>query len=288
MKTEVITTVGEIRDRLKIARDEGKSIGLVPTMGALHSGHTSLIHAARSATNFVVVSIFVNPAQFGPTEDFERYPRTLEADRQLCDAVGTDLIFAPPVSEVYAPNHRTWVDIETLGEQLCGASRPGHFRGVCTIVLKLFNITMADHAFFGQKDAQQARILEKMATDLNLFTQVHVCPTVREADGLAMSSRNRYLSPAERYQAPVLYRTLQWIKEEVRRGERECHTLIDEIKRRLFAIPGTRIDYVQIVDSNLLKPLIQIDRPALAAVAVFFGSTRLIDNVQLDPVSPGE
>lgn len=282
MLPPIVSTISELRSLVAAARRGGKRIGLVPTMGALHAGHAALIRAARLECDYVVVTIFVNPTQFNQPSDLERYPRTLDADRQLCGAVGTDLIFHPPVEEMYPPGSLTSVEVGGLTDHLCGPSRPGHFRGVATVVMKLFNIALADTAYFGQKDAQQLRVIEQMSRDLNVFTEVRGVPTVREADGLAMSSRNRFLDPTERSGATAIYRTLNLVREKVLRGERNVSELEAFLRQTLLSTPGTRLDYAQIVDAETLQPLTHIEKRALAAVAVYFGPTRLIDNIHLD------
>jgi pantoate--beta-alanine ligase len=278
----VVTTIAEVRAAVAAARAQGRTVGFVPTMGALHEGHAALVRAARREAGFAVVSIFVNPTQFGPAEDFAKYPRTLDADRAASAEAGADLIFAPTVAEMYPDFAVTFVEVTKLDEVLCGASRPGHFRGVCTVVLKLFNIVRPDFAYFGQKDAQQARIIRQMVRDLNVPVAVRVEPTVREPDGLALSSRNRYLSPAERAAAPGIYRALQSIRERAKAGERDAARLEAALAAELAAIPGARVDYARVVDDETLQPLARLDRPALAAVAVFLGGTRLIDNIRLN------
>jgi pantoate--beta-alanine ligase len=279
--TPIVATISEVREAVASARQRGLRIGCVPTMGALHEGHASLIRRARELCGYVVVTIFVNPTQFGPREDFAKYPRTLETDRELCWQSGADLIFAPPVEEMYAANSLTFVEVAKLGDHLCGPSRPGHFRGVATVVLKLLNILQPDVAVFGAKDGQQVRIIRQMVRDLNVPTVIEIAPTVREADGLAMSSRNRYLSPTERTAAPGIYRALLEIKETVAAGETDVSRLESALTARLAAMPESRVDYARIVDDAMLQPLARLDRPALAAVAVFFGATRLIDNITL-------
>jgi pantoate--beta-alanine ligase len=279
--TPIVPTIAAVRERVAAARAAGHTVGFVPTMGALHEGHAALIRAARNATGYVVVSIFVNPTQFGPTEDFARYPRTLDADRAICAEAGADVIFAPGVDEMYPAGAVTFVDVSRLGEHLCGASRPGHFRGVCTVVTKLFNIVRPDVAFFGAKDGQQARIIRRMALDLDMPLEVRIEPTVREPDGLALSSRNRYLSPAERAAAPGIYRALLEVRRRVRDGERDAARLEADLAAALAAIPGARVDYARVVDDDTLQPVGRIAGPALAAAAVFLGTTRLIDNVLL-------
>ena len=279
----VAETTAAVRSAVAAARRDGKTIGFVPTMGALHAGHASLIRTSRARTDFTVVSIFVNPSQFGPHEDLNRYPRSFDADRELCAAVGTDLIFTPPKEEMYPGGFCTWVDVEGLGDHLCGASRPGHFRGVATVVLKLFNIVMPDVAYFGQKDAQQARILQKMVEDFNLSVRLDVLPTVREPDGLAISSRNRYLDPTQRKDATVLFRALEKVKAQFAAGERDAARIEARLAEEVASTAGARLDYARVVDALTLQPITTIERTALAALAVFFGTTRLIDNTILTP-----
>ena len=281
MLTPIVRTVEEVQAAVARARGLGLNIGFVPTMGALHEGHAALIRAAGLPSAFVVVSIFVNPTQFGPSEDYSKYPRSLDADQQVCAAAGANLIFAPSADEMYPTNAAAFVDVSKLGDALCGASRPGHFRGVCTIVLKLFNIVAPDVAYFGAKDYQQARIIQQMVSDLNVPVIVKVEPTVREADGLALSSRNRYLSAEQRAAAPSIYRALQATHDRVSNGERDVSILEAGLRTELAAIPGSRIDYASIVDAETLQPLVLLDRPAIAAVAVYLGTTRLIDNIVL-------
>jgi pantoate--beta-alanine ligase len=252
-------------------------------MGALHAGHAELIRVARTHTDFVVVSVFVNPTQFGPNEDFAKYPRTLDADRRISADAGGDLIFAPTAAEMYPPNAVTFVEVPGLEAVLCGPRRPGHFRGVATVVLKLFNIVQPDVAVFGAKDAQQATILRKMVADLNVPVEMVIAPTVREPDGLAMSSRNRYLSPAERALAPRIYAALTHLRDRVEAGETDVPKLEADLLAAVSAIPGGRVDYANILHADNLTPMTTLDRPALAAVAVFLGTTRLIDNVVLTP-----
>jgi pantoate--beta-alanine ligase len=275
----IVTTVESMRQAVRESRARGQSVGLVPTMGALHAGHVSLMAAAKSACGFVVVSIFVNPTQFGPNEDFSRYPRPFEKDVELCAAEGVQCVFAPAPSVIYPPGFRTFVEVTQLQDGLCGASRPGHFRGVATVVLKLLNIVQPDVAYFGQKDYQQTRVLEQMVADLNVPTRLAVCPTLREPDGLALSSRNQYLDPAQRSQAPVLYQTLVEVQKLIRQGERRAKVLVDAIRTGIGNAPGARVDYIAIVDANTLEPLERAEGKVLVALAVFFGSTRLIDNV---------
>lgn len=281
MLTLIARSIEEVQSAVARARGLGMNIALVPTMGALHEGHAALIRAAGLPSAFVVVSIFVNPTQFGPNEDYSKYPRTLDADRSVCAAAGANLIFAPSADEMYPTNAAAFVDVAKLGDALCGASRPGHFRGVCTVVLKLFNIVAPDVAYFGAKDYQQARIIQQMVCDLNVPVIVKVEPTVREADGLALSSRNRYLSAEQRAAAPAIYRALQATQDCVSNGERDVSILEVSLRAELAAIPGARIDYASIVDAETLQSLVLLDRPAVAAVAVYLGTTRLIDNIVL-------
>lgn len=281
MLAQVATTIAEIRAAVTAKRQSGKTIGFVPTMGALHEGHAALIRAARAASDFVIVSIFVNPTQFGPKEDFAKYPRTLEADQKISTDAGAELIFAPSVEEMYPERSVTFVEVKELDAELCGPRRPGHFRGVCTVVLKLFNIVQPDVAHFGAKDYQQAQIIRQMVRDLNVTVEVRVEPTVRESDGLAMSSRNRYLSPAERATAPAIYKALQGVRARAQGGEIDVARLESALAAELLAIPGVRLDYARIVTADTLQPLSRLDRPSVAAVAVFLGTTRLIDNLVL-------
>ncbi|HET6576577.1 MAG TPA: pantoate--beta-alanine ligase, partial [Fimbriiglobus sp.] len=277
----VVPTIAEVRAAVAAARARGLTVGFVPTMGALHEGHAALVRAARQGTGFVVVSIFVNPTQFGPREDFARYPRTLDADRVMCGDAGADMIFAPTAEEMYPTDLLTSVEVAKLDEVLEGASRPGHFRGVCTVVLKLLNIVLPDVAYFGQKDAQQARIVRRMVRDLNVPVTIQVEPTIRESDGLAMSSRNRYLSAAERAVAPLIYSALRTARDRALAGETDATRLESALAADLAAIPGARVDYARVVDADTLRPLSRLDRPALAVVAVFLGTTRLIDNITI-------
>jgi pantoate--beta-alanine ligase len=277
----VVHTVADLRAAVAAARAAGRTISLVPTMGALHAGHGRLVTVAKTLAPFVVVSVFVNPTQFGPAEDFAKYPRTLDADRELIAAAGGDLVFAPSAEEMYPPGTVAFVEVPKLDAVLCGPRRPGHFRGVCTVVLKLFNIVTPDVAVFGQKDAQQAIILKKMVADLNVPVAMHIEPTVREPDGLAMSSRNRYLSAEERKLAPRIYEALRMAQDRAAAGETDVARLESALLAAVQAIPGARVDYATILDAEHLSPLGRLDRPALAAVAVFIGTTRLIDNVIL-------
>lgn len=250
-------------------------------MGALHAGHGSLIEAAAKECDFVVVTIFVNPTQFGPGEDLDKYPRTLETDCQYCEKLGADLVFAPSAEEMYPAGQLTWVDVEKLTEPLCGAKRPGHFRGVTTVCAKLFNIVQPDVAYFGQKDAQQAIVIQRMVRDLNMPLKIRICPIVREPDGLAMSSRNQYLSPEQRQRAICLYQALCWCKEKIDAGQRDAAVLTTGING-IIERQGGQIDYVDIVDTENLQFLQVLQGHVLIAMAVFFGKTRLIDNLLLD------
>jgi pantoate--beta-alanine ligase len=276
MPIPILHTIPEIR-----AACTGRRVALVPTMGALHEGHAALIRAAATEGAFVVVSVFVNPTQFGPREDFAKYPRTLEADRALSAAAGADAIFAPAAEEMYPAGCLAYAEVPKLDGVLCGPRRPGHFRGVCTVVLKLFNIVQPEVAVFGAKDAQQSIILKTMVKDLNIPVRMRIEPTVREADGLAMSSRNRYLAPEERALAPRIHAALQSVAERVRTGETDVPALERGLNAALAAIPGARIDYAEIRDAETLETLDRLDRPALAAVALVLGTTRLIDNIVL-------
>jgi pantoate--beta-alanine ligase len=279
---QVITTVAETNVAMDAVRADGRKVGLVPTMGALHAGHTSLIRAACQETDFVVVSIFVNPRQFGPNEDLDRYPRPLENDLQLCAAEGVDLVFHPSPSEMYLPGSCTYVEVHGLQDVLCGAARPGHFRGVATVVLKLFSIVGPDVAFFGQKDAQQARLIAQMIDDLNLPVRLRICPTVREPDGLALSSRNQYLDSDQRQQAVALFQALEAARQTIEAGERNAGAVLRILGQRIEAAPAARVDYLAVVDHVTLKPVLRLEGTVLVAVAVYFGSTRLIDNLIMD------
>lgn len=280
----ILKSIDEMRGASRAARLTGLRLGLVPTMGALHEGHLSLVRAAETQCDAVVTSIFVNPLQFGANEDLDSYPRTFERDCELLEREGIDFLFAPSAKEMYPAGAATYVTVEGLSDKLCGRSRPGHFRGVTTVVAKLFDIVEPDLAFFGQKDAAQVAILRRMVRDLNFAVEIMVCPIVREPDGLAMSSRNAYLSPQERKAGPVLYRALVEVKRHSDQGERQCAKLIEAGKRVLAQESGVRLDYLEIVDPATLDPLLEVNRPALVAVAAFAGTTRLIDNILLTPV----
>lgn len=281
---EIIRTVHDMQQRAMALRAQGKRIGFVPTMGYLHEGHLSLMRLARQHSDAVIVSIFVNPTQFGPGEDFERYPRDFARDEELCRKEHVDILFYPETADMYAADASTWVVEEKLSRGLCGASRPGHFRGVCTVVAKLFNIVLPHVAVFGEKDGQQLRVIERMVRDLNFPVQIVRGPTVREPDGLAMSSRNAYLSPDERHQAVVLYRALLKAELLVKESRiRDAATIKNAIRSAIEHAPDARIDYVELVDEATLEPVDAIERPCMAAVAVYFGKTRLIDNRVLAP-----
>jgi len=280
---KVASLIKDMRTVSRTARARDSRLGLVPTMGALHEGHLSLVRTARAKSDVVVASIFVNPTQFGPNEDFTRYPRDLEKDLTLLEREGVDIVFVPSVEEVYPQPSVTWVTVEGLSDRLCAKSRPGHFRGVATVVAKLFNIVEPDLAFFGQKDAAQVAVIRRMVRDLNTPVQIEVCPIVREPDGLAMSSRNAYLSPEQRRDALALFRALTGVRELFESGLRNPATLIEAAKDILAGTPAVRLDYFEIVDPDELTPLPTINQPALVAVAAFVGNTRLIDNIVLEP-----
>jgi len=274
-------TIAEMRAACRAARQDQRHLGFVPTMGALHAGHISLVRAARQQCDAVAVSIFVNPTQFGPKEDFSKYPRTFDRDWELLEAEGVDILFAPSTEEMYPPGATTFVNVEGLSEKLCGRSRPGHFRGVTTVVSKLFNIVEPDLAFFGQKDSAQAVIIRRMVRDLNLDVEIVVCPIVREPDGLALSSRNAYLDARQRKQATVLYRSLMRVQTLADRGERDSARLIAAALDVFKEEPEVRLDYFEIVDRETLDPIANTSKGALVAVAAFVGTTRLIDNIVL-------
>jgi pantoate--beta-alanine ligase len=277
----VITSIESMRNACRELKQGGKRLGFVPTMGALHAGHLSLVQAARAQCGAVAASVFVNPTQFGPNEDLSKYPRNIERDRELLEKEKVDLLFAPSAEEMYPPGAVTWVTVEGLSERLEGKSRPGHFRGVTTIVSKLFNIVEPDRAYFGQKDAQQAVIIRKMVRDLDMGVEVVVCPTVRESDGLALSSRNAYLNPEERKQALVLYRALCRVQSVADQGERDARKLRDAAGQVFGGEKQVRLDYFEIVDKDSLEPLQDTSRGALVVTAAAVGKTRLIDNIVL-------
>lgn len=271
-------SIKETRDLVKEWKSQGLSVALVPTMGYLHEGHKSLMERARKENDKVVVSIFVNPMQFGPNEDLEAYPRDLEHDSKICEAAGVDLIFHPEVSEMYGPDFHSFVDMSVLPEQLCGKSRPVHFRGVQTVVSKLFHIVPANRAYFGQKDAQQLAIIRRMVIDLDFDIEIIGCPIVREADGLAKSSRNTYLSEEERAQAVILNQSLEEAMKAIESGEKDAAKVKQIITDKLNTCPLAKIDYVEAVSFDNIQPIEKIEGAVLIAIAVYIGSTRLIDN----------
>lgn len=279
---DVFTEIEPCRGAVRDAQRNGLRVGLVPTMGALHEGHLSLIRAAREASQRVAVTNFVNPAQFGPNEDFTAYPRPLEDDLVACRSACVDWVFAPPVEIMYPPGAETNVHVRRLTDGLCGPCRPGHFDGVATVVAKLFSILPADTAFFGEKDFQQLMVIKRMVADLNLPIQIVACPTVREADGLAMSSRNAYLSATERRQAASLNRAMSAAVEHVRKGEQDSSAITRIVREAILSAGPATIEYVELVDADSLTPLQRIDRPARLCLAVRIGKTRLIDNVGVD------
>lgn len=275
---KIVKTIDEVRAQVKEWRAQGLTVGLVPTMGYLHEGHASLIDASHRDNDRTVVSDFVNPMQFGPTEDLESYPRDIEHDAALVEAHGGDLIFNPEPSEMYHDGFSSFVDMTVLTQELCGLSRPVHFRGVCTVVSKLFNIVKPDRAYFGKKDAQQLAVIRHMVDDLNMDIEIIGCPIIREDDGLAKSSRNTYLNEAERKAALVLSQAISIGKDMVSNGEKNCGTIIDAMTKHINAEPLAKIDYVKIVDCATMQQIKELDRPALCAMAVYIGKTRLIDN----------
>lgn len=275
---KIVHSIKEVRDIVKQWRKQGLSVGFVPTMGYLHEGHGSLVEMASKENDRIVVSIFVNPIQFGPKEDFLSYPRDLERDGKMVEAAGGDLIFNPSNEEMYLEDFSTYIDMNGITEGLCGAKRPGHFRGVCTVVTKLFNIVLPDRAYFGEKDAQQLAVIKRMVRDLDIPVEIVPCPIVRESDGLAMSSRNTYLNEEERKAALVLSRSLKSAKEALLQGERSAENIKLMINEILTSEPLARIDYVNVVDSLSLVEVATIDNSVLVAIAVFIGKTRLIDN----------
>lgn len=279
---KIVNTVNEVRQTVNSWKKEGLSVGFVPTMGYLHEGHQSLIERAVKENNRVIVSIFVNPMQFGPTEDLESYPRDLEHDAALCEKTGANLIFHPDASEMYMPDFCSFVDMNGLTKGLCGKSRPIHFRGVCTVVNKLFNIVGADSAYFGQKDAQQLAVIKRMVRDLNMNIEIVGCPIIREGDGLAKSSRNTYLNEAERKAALILNKSLIIGKNLLEIGERNANVIIKSITDNINAEPLAKIDYVEVVDSISLEKVNKIEQSVLVAIAVYIGKTRLIDNFSFE------
>ncbi|MDF2875112.1 MAG: panC [Sporomusa sp.] len=279
----IVESVTAMRALVTEARKKGKSIGFVPTMGALHAGHLELMKEAKKLCDVVVVSIFVNPTQFGPNEDFDAYPRTWDEDLAACRSVGVDAVFHPPARELYPDGWGTWVDVGGVTDKLCGKSRPTHFRGVATVVTKLFNIVQPDKAFFGQKDAQQVIVLKKMVRDLNMFNEIVMVPIVREADGLAKSSRNAYLSQEQRQAALVLNQSLSTAFDMAESGERDITAIKAAVLRHIQSVSLANVDYVEIYSFPDLAEIDILDQDALLAVAVKFGSTRLIDNIILTP-----
>ncbi len=275
---KIVTSINEIKDIVREWRVESSSIGFVPTMGYLHEGHGSLIERARRENDKVVVSIFVNPMQFGPSEDLASYPRDLDKDAAYCESLGADLIFHPEPEEMYHGDFCSYVDMSVLTEELCGLSRPVHFRGVCTVLTKLFNIVTPDRAYFGQKDAQQLAIVKHMVADLNMDVEIIGCPIVREADGLAKSSRNTYLSPEERKAALILSKAVNLGEKLVASGETSAVKLVDAMKELIATEPLAKIDYVKAVDGLTMQQVEDLRTPLLVAMAVYIGSTRLIDN----------
>ncbi|HMP98056.1 MAG TPA: pantoate--beta-alanine ligase [Kiritimatiellia bacterium] len=281
---EIIRSTGAMQAWSRRQRLAGRVIGLVPTMGYLHEGHLSLMRMARERADAVVVSIFVNPTQFGPGEDFDRYPRDFAGDEKRCRSEGVDVVFYPDAAEMYPPEYSTYVVEEALGQGLCGTSRPGHFRGVTTVVAKLLNLTLPDVAVFGEKDGQQLRVIRRMVRDLNFPVMIVAGPTTREADGLAMSSRNVLLSPEDRIQAPAIWRALSAARLACDAGQVDAAGLLALVRDAITReAPRAHLDYLALVDDETLRPVEKIERPALLAVAAFFGATRLIDNIVLTP-----
>ena len=278
----VISAVAPLRQAVRDAKQKGLIVGFVPTMGALHAGHRQLMETARRECGFVVVSIFVNPLQFDRPDDLARYPRTMDADQALCSSAGVDVIFAPAVEELYPREQKTFVDVPDLTRNLCGEFRPGHFRGVATVVLKLFGIVQPDRAYFGQKDAQQLAVIQRMVADLNVPVEIVPVPTVREPDGLALSSRNKHLSAAERQIAPALYRALVLASGRIASGERSVHAVREKALQFLRRHPELKIEYLEFVDPSTLEPLQELSGRVLIATAAWLGQMRLIDNVLTD------
>lgn len=278
---KIVGTVKEVREQVKEWKKQGLSVGLVPTMGYLHEGHKSLMEAARKDNDKVVVSIFVNPMQFGPTEDLATYPRDLDHDAALCESVGVDLIFHPEAEEMYEKDFCSFVDMTGLTEGLCGKTRPIHFRGVCTVVNKLFNIVTPDHAYFGQKDGQQLAVIKCMVRDLNMDIEIVGCPIVREEDGLAKSSRNTYLSPEERKAALILSKTVA-LGKELAKTEKDANKVVEAMKKNIETEPLAKIDYVEAVDALSMAPVEKLEGTCMLAMAVYIGKTRLIDNTLIN------
>lgn len=279
---QTVVEPSAVQRQCESVRRQGSTIGFVPTMGFLHEGHLSLMRRARAENAVLVVSIFVNPTQFGQGEDYDSYPRDLQGDLLALEKVGVDLVFAPSAESIYPADYRTFVEVAEVTEGLCGASRPGHFRGVATVVTKLFNLIAPHRAYFGQKDYQQSVVIRRLVADLNLNLDIVILPTIREPDGLAMSSRNARLAPDQRRAAPILYRSLSRAEERVREGEKRAKIILDEMRAMIDDEPLARVDYIAICDPDTLKPVDQIQGPTLAALAVRFGSTRLIDNMVIE------
>lgn len=278
---KIVGTVKEVREQVKEWKKQGLSVGFVPTMGYLHEGHKSLMDAARKGNDKVVVSIFVNPMQFGPTEDLATYPRDLDHDAALCESAGVDLIFHPEAEEMYEKDFCSFVDMRGLTEGLCGKTRPIHFRGVCTVVNKLFNIVTPDHAYFGQKDGQQLAVIKRMVRDLNMDIEIVGCPIVREEDGLAKSSRNTYLSPEERKAALILSKTVA-LGKELAKTEKDANKVVEAMKKNIETEPLAKIDYVEAVDALSMAPVEKLEGTCMLAMAVYIGKTRLIDNTLIN------
>ncbi len=279
---EVAKTIESVRSLVKAARGKGKKVGFVPTMGALHIGHIALIEAAVKKCDFVVVSIFVNPTQFGPGEDFKKYPRPLDDDLKICRRAGVDVVFTPTPSQMYARENLTWVNVEKLTDSLCGQFRMEHFRGVTTVCAKLFNIVAPDIAFFGQKDGQQAIVVKRMVADLNMPLEIVICPTVRHSDGLAVSSRNKYLTEQQKKDATLIYKSLQKCEEMIDAGITDSEKIITEMRSLLSRAQSIKIEYISIVDAETLQEMDRLKGKILAAVAVKLGTARLIDNILVD------
>jgi len=276
-----------MKEQARHARAENRIVGLVPTMGALHRGHLALIERAKRECSPVIASIFVNPKQFGPSEDFTKYPRTFESDKEKLEQAGVDSLFAPEAADIYPQGFSTYVNVEGLSERLEGRSRPGHFRGVATVVMKLLQIVQPNFAYFGRKDAQQSRIITQMARDLNLDSEIVVCPIVREPDGLAMSSRNAYLNAEERKAATVLHRALDAAKSELAAGVRDALQLQTRLRRKLDSERLATVDYMEIIDAETFEPVVRVSKSSYIVLAVFIGKTRLIDNLYIEPKEPG-
>src|ERR1700687_3285117 len=284
---ETIRTIAWMKEAARQARAESRLIGFAPTMGALHAGHTALVQRAKQKCAPVIASIFVNPKQFAPKEDFAKYPRTLESDSEKLSAAGADALFLPDVAEIYPTGFRTYVTVEGLSDRLEGRSRPGHFRGVATVVMKLLEIVQPNFAYFGRKDAQQVRIISQMARDLNPDTEIVVCPIVREPDGLALSSRNAYLGAEERKAATVLHRALDAARNELAGGVRDALQLQTSLRRKLDCERLATVDYAEVVDAETFVPVVRVSKPSYVLLAVFIGKTRLIDNLYIEPKSSG-